>query len=380
MIPLSKVYIFGEPSNKITRKTHRPRFHPEESAGKTEENQRNSFLLPSNIVTLHRKSCAPENQGETQPVLRNILMNKTYRHEDNLKQTVSELAKTASLDTMCHMHRSGKPLPAQSSIKKIIGLCRSVLFPGFFGSDDVNSYNLEYTIGIKCEQLYAVLSDQIIAGLTLEKGCDGELDYCGLEKAAEDLAQAFIAMLPEMRRILHTDVCATYHGDPAAVSTKEVIYCYPGIRAIANYRIAHALLRLGVPVIPRMISEMAHSETGIDIHPGATIGEHFSIDHGTGVVIGATAIIGNNVKLYQGVTLGAKSFDYDENNHPIKGMPRHPIIGNNVVIYSNTSVLGRITIGDNAVIGGNIWVTEDVAENEKLVQAKADNILRFKQE
>ena len=193
-------------------------------------------------------------------------------------------------------------------------------------------------------------------------------------------AAQFIEMLPEMRRVLHTDVHATYCGDPAAVSTEEVIFCYPGLKAIINYRIAHALLTLGVPIIPRMISEIAHSETGIDIHPGATIGEHFSIDHGTGVVIGATAIIGNNVKLYQGVTLGAKSFDYDEDNNPIKGIPRHPIIGDNVVIYSNTSVLGRIHIGNNAIIGGNIWVTDDVADNEKLTQAKADNILRLKQD
>ena len=134
----------------------------------------------------------------------------------------------------------------------------------------------------------------------------------------------------------------------------------------------------GVPVIPRMISEMAHSETGIDIHPGATIGKYFAIDHGTGVVIGATAIIGENVKIYQGVTLGAKSFTLDENNNPVKGIPRHPIIGDNVVIYSNATILGRITIGSNAVIGGNIWVTTDVAEGEKLIQAKANNILRIK--
>lgn len=178
---------------------------------------------------------------------------------------------------------------------------------------------------------------------------------------------------------IFTDVNATYLGDPAAISTDEVIYCYPAIRAISNYRIAHELVKLEVPIIPRMISEQAHSETGIDIHPAATIGEGFTIDHGTGIVVGATAIIGNNVKLYQGVTLGAKSFDTDADGNPIKGIPRHPIIGDNVVIYSNASILGRINIGANAVIGGNIWVTEDVAEGEKLVQAKANNFLRFKQ-
>ena len=233
---------------------------------------------------------------------------------------------------------------------------------------------------LRCERLYSLLCNQIAAGLALKEcNCKG-IDHNAIAKNADDIAMDFISRLPEIRRVLHTDVCAVYRGDPAAESREEVIYCYPAIKAISNYRIAHALLTLGVPVIPRMISEMAHSETGIDIHPGATIGEYFAIDHGTGVVIGATAIIGNNVKLYQGVTLGAKSFTYDENNNPVKGIPRHPIIGDNVVIYSNTSVLGRITIGNNAVIGGNIWVTEDVAENEKLVQAKANNILRFKQE
>lgn len=309
-----------------------------------------------------------------------ILMNKTYRHEDKLKAVTSVLASKTSLGTMCHLCRGGESLPAQPSIQEIIDLCRAVLFPGFYGNDDVNIYNLEYFIGINCGRLHSVLSEQIAAGLALDGCRNAAADYPTLERDAADIAARFIEMLPEMRRVLHTDVRATYCGDPAAVSTEEVIFCYPGIKAITNYRIAHALLTLGVPIIPRMISEMAHSETGIDIHPGATIGEHFSIDHGTGVVIGATAIIGNNVKLYQGVTLGAKSFDYDENNNPIKGIPRHPIIGDNVVIYSNTSVLGRIRIGNNAVIGGNIWVTDDVADNEKLTQAKADNILRLKQD
>lgn len=307
-------------------------------------------------------------------------MNKTYRHEDKLKATVAELSGSRSLYDLCHMRWNGEPLPSQPAIKEIIGLCREILFPGFFGNDDVNSYNLEYITGLRCERLYSLLCNQISAGLALKECNCKEIDHNAIATNADDIAMSFISRLPEIRRVLHTDVCAVYRGDPAAESREEVIYCYPAIKAISNYRIAHALLTLGVPVIPRMISEMAHSETGIDIHPGATIGEYFAIDHGTGVVIGATAIIGNNVKLYQGVTLGAKSFTYDENNNPVKGIPRHPVIGDNVVIYSNTSVLGRITIGNNAVIGGNIWVTEDVAENEKLVQAKANNILRFKQE
>ena len=306
-------------------------------------------------------------------------MNKTYQHEDRIKGTVNQLSSESSLCHMCRTRLDGEPLPSQDSIRKIVDLCRTILFPGFFGKDEINTYNLEYVIGLKCEKLNTLLINQIIAGLALGKEIE-DIHPEELKKQAVDMAADFIQYLPEMRRILHTDVCALYRGDPAAESREEVIYCYPAIRAIVNYRIAHELLVLGVPVIPRMISEMAHSETGIDIHPGATIGEYFAIDHGTGVVIGATAIIGNNVKLYQGVTLGAKSFSYDENNNPIKGIPRHPIIGDNVIIYSNTSVLGRIHIGKNAIIGGNIWITEDVAEGEKLTQARANNILRHKQD
>ena len=307
-------------------------------------------------------------------------MNKTYRNEDNLKQAVEMLADRQSISNMCHMRLCGEPLPSQQAVRSIIDLTRMILFPGFFGSEGVNSYNLEYVIGIRCEELNNILTNQITAALALQKGCGEAIDLPRLEKKAADISMRLIGQLPEMRRVLHTDVSAIYRGDPAAASHEEVIYCYPSIRAITNYRIAHALHVMGVPVLPRMISEMAHSETGIDIHPGATIGEYFAIDHGIGVVIGATAIIGKNVKIYQGVTLGAKSFDCDPDGNPIKGIDRHPIIGDDVVIYSNASILGRITIGNGAVIGGNIWVTEDIAPGEKLIQAKANNILRFKQD
>ena len=304
--------------------------------------------------------------------------NLTYKNEEQMKATVRALANSESLCRMCHLRLSKEPLPQQNIIAEIITLARSLLFPGFFSDCDVNSFNLEFMIGMQCEKLKAALENQILAGFMLSAGCSTDSDTDYLRQKSEAMAADFIEQLPELRRTLHTDVQAMYLGDPAAVSYEEVIYCYPAIKAIINHRIAHQLFTQGVPVIPRMISEMAHSETGIDIHPGATIGKHFAIDHGTGVVIGATSIIGNNVKIYQGVTLGAKSFDLDENNNPIKGIPRHPIIGNNVIIYSNATILGRITIGDNAVIGGNIWVTTDVAEGEKLVQAKANNILRIK--
>ena len=177
---------------------------------------------------------------------------------------------------------------------------------------------------------------------------------------------ALIGRLPEVRRILATDVEAAYLGDPAAQNYGEVISCYPVIRALTCYRLAHELHKVGVPLIPRIITELAHSETGIDIHPGAEIGSHFTIDHGTGTVIGETCIIGSHVKLYQGVTLGAKSFPLDEEGNPIKDIPRHPILCDDVVVYSNATILGRVKIGRGATIGANVWVTHDVEEGATL--------------
>lgn len=303
---------------------------------------------------------------------------ENFRHEEVLKRATKALSSQDGNKNMCHLRRHGEPLPSQSQISQFVDICRSVLFPGFFGIDSVNTANIEYVVGVECEKLMELLETQAQAGLLLDVKCGETADMAQIARKAHGVAMDFVDSLPEMKRMLQTDIEAMYLGDPAAVSREEVVYCYPALKAITNYRIAHRLLQLGVPVIPRIITELAHSETGIDIHPGAEIGEYFAIDHGTGVVIGATAIIGNHVKLYQGVTLGAKSFDLDENNNPIKGIPRHPIIGDNVVIYSNASILGRISIGKNAVIGGNLWVTVDVAEGEKLVQAKANNILRFK--
>lgn len=295
----------------------------------------------------------------------------TYQEEGKLKAAVESLACKEGLQRMCHMRMGCEPLPSEIMISELISVCRSLLFPGFFGGADVNGYNLEYTIGLQCERLKAILENQIVAGFLVGKDNVEETYLAEIKQKSEIISIEFISRLPELRRILHTDVTAIYKGDPAATSTQEVIYCYPCIKAIINYRIAHELLVEGVPVIPRMITESAHSETGIDIHPGATIGEYFAIDHGTGVVIGETAIIGKNVKIYQGVTLGARSFPTDENDNLIKGIPRHPIIGDNVVIYSNATILGRIKVGDNAVVGGNIWVTADVAPGERLIQAKS---------
>ena len=315
-----------------------------------------------------------------------------------MEQTVAELSESSSLRGLFHKHKDGEPYPSGNVLSEIVDLCRAIIFPGFYGNSTLNSQTLRYHIGMNVERLYTLLWQQIQAGLCFCKEEEGsrvqEFKSSGVQEfkssrvqeckssrvqeceeklsttKAQELAAAFIAKLPQLRSILATDVEAAYNGDPAAESYGEIISCYPVIKAVTNYRIAHELLLLGVPLIPRIITEMAHSETGIDIHPGATIGSHFTIDHGTGVVIGATCIIGNNVKLYQGVTLGAKSFPLDEKGNPIKGIPRHPILEDDVIIYSNATILGRITLAKGTVVGGNLWVTESTQPGEQLVQAK----------
>jgi len=249
-------------------------------------------------------------------------------------------------------------------LEEIVELSRTILFPGYFGKSSVNMRTIRYHIGVNVERMHKLLTEQVMAGLCFS--CpDAEGNNTACHVKSSDIAAKVIARLPEIRRILSTDVEAAYNGDPAAESFGEIISCYPVIKALTNYRLAHELYVLGVPLIPRILTEMAHSETGIDIHPGAQIGHHFTIDHGTGVVIGATCVIGNNVKLYQGVTLGAKSFPLDEDGNPIKGILRHPIIEDNVVVYSNATILGRVTIGEGCIVGANIWVTEDMEPKSK---------------
>ena len=287
-----------------------------------------------------------------------------------LAQTVTELSEDSSLKGLFHEHQDGDPLPSGKVLHEIIELCRAILFPGFYGKSTVNHHTITYHIGVNIERLYNLLTEQIHAGLCFDAKETGDCACDTKREKAIDLAGQFISRLPALREVLATDVEAAYNGDPAAESYGEIISCYPIIKALSNYRIAHELLLLGVPLIPRIITEMAHSETGIDIHPAARIGHHFTIDHGTGVVIGATCIIGNHVKLYQGVTLGAKRFPLDDDGHPIKGIPRHPILEDDVIVYSNATILGRITVGRGATVGGNIWVTEDVPAGARLVQKK----------
>lgn len=286
-----------------------------------------------------------------------------------LLDTIKKLSDIESFRDVCHQQSHDHPMPSVDVLNEIVQLIRSILFPGYFGNASVNSKSMLFHIGVNVEKLQFLLTNQIKAGLCFYSVADQPV-CSSIDIEAREKANQFISQLPVIRKKLHTDVIAAYNGDPAAKSFGEVIFCYPSIRAISNYRIANALLNLGVPLIPRIITEMAHSETGIDIHPGAKIGDFFTIDHGTGVVIGETAIIGNNVKMYQGVTLGAKSFPLDENGNPIKGIQRHPRIGNNVIIYSNSTILGTIKVGDGAVIGGNIWVDTDVPPGAKIVQKK----------
>ena len=287
-----------------------------------------------------------------------------------LTRAVDQLSQVESYKGLLHSHAEGVPLPSPEMLREVVQLVRAILFPGYSGSFAVNEQTMPYHIGVAVESLFDKLTLQVLTGLCFS-GQDSPDDMVAKRDQAAAIAADFISQLPELRRLLATDVEAAYNGDPAAHSVGEVICCYPAIRAITNYRIAHSLLTLHVPLVPRIITEMAHSETGIDIHPGAQIGSHFTIDHGTGVVIGETCIIGNNVKLYQGVTLGAKSFPLDANGKPIKDIPRHPILQDDVIVYANSTILGRITIGKGATVGGNIWVTEDVPAGAKIVQSKA---------
>ena len=282
-----------------------------------------------------------------------------------LTQTVEQLSDADSLKDLFHLNQDGNPLPSGKLLEEIIDLSRAIIFPGYYGKSKINKHTIKYHTGLAVEKLSKLLEDQILAGLCFSCPHSGKGENTPCRLKARHLAFQLIAKLPEIRHTLATDVEAAFLGDPAADNRGEIISCYPVIKALTNYRIAHELHQLGVPLIPRIISEMAHSETGIDIHPAATIGHHFTIDHGTGVVIGATCVIGNNVKLYQGVTLGAKSFPLDADGNPIKGIPRHPILEDDVVVYSNATILGRITIGRGSVVGANIWVTESMQPNSK---------------
>lgn len=288
------------------------------------------------------------------------------KKRERFVNVVNQLCCPGSYGPVVNLHTKSAPMPSRDELEKIMILLKAVIFPGFFMESDINAANISYYTGSKLDKVMIMMREQIKRGLCYE--CQGESgrECADCDVISEDMAFKFLEMLPEIRRMLALDVEAAYEGDPAAIDPGETIFCYPGVMMMTSYRIAHALYHLGVPLIPRIITEMAHSETGIDIHPRAHIGEKFFMDHGTGIVIGGTSIIGNNVKIYQGVTLGAKSFPKDEDGNPVKGIDRHPIVEDNVVIYSNATILGRVTIGKGAVIGGNTWTMKDVPAGARI--------------
>ncbi|MDR1381111.1 MAG: serine acetyltransferase [Tannerella sp.] len=287
---------------------------------------------------------------------------------DIIRKNIESLTGLDPIEYKYVPRREGQSLPNMTRLKEIISILKDVFFPGFY-SEAATGVDMRQYLGEQMEQLNMLLTEQIRNGLHFFS--DQASDVSDADAAA-GLSLLFIDKIPEIKHLLCTDVQAMYDNDPAAKSPGEVIICYPSILAMIHYRVAHELLLLGIPVLPRIITELAHSATGIDIHPGARIGEYFSIDHGTGVVIGETVIIGNHVNLYKGVTLGAKNFVLDECGIPMN-LPRHPIIEDNVVIYSNATVLGRITIGHDSVIGGNVWLTNSVPPHSRVVQHKADS-------
>lgn len=295
----------------------------------------------------------------------------TLTNEDFDISGIVQALRDVRLTSLEHRHRKNKPpkLPSRKALQSVVDGLSAALFPNRLGAPGLKDEGIDYYVGFTLDTALRELNTQI--QLELRYSADTGHDKTPSVEAALNKARAFAKTLPKIRQLIDTDLNAAFEGDPAARSLDEVLVCYPGITAIIHYRLAHELHTLGLPLIARIISELAHSATGIDIHPGATIGEGFFIDHGTGVVIGETAVIGNHVRLYQAVTLGAKRFPTDEHGHLIKGSARHPILEDDVVIYAGATVLGRITIGARSVIGGNVWLTRSVPSDSQITQAQS---------
>lgn len=296
-----------------------------------------------------------------------------------LKKSLPELTEriVATYSEVAKIHHLGHcPLPSYEAVVAAVEDLKEVLYPGYRRRDRLHLANVAYHVGDLIDRLHDRLTTQIARacchGAGKNVSCDAQQRY-DFEALGQAKAMAFLEQLPELRRVLALDVQAAYDGDPACKSLDEVIFCYPGLEAVTVYRLAHQLHELDVPLIPRMMTEQAHSKTGIDIHPGAKIGQHFFIDHGTGVVIGETCEIGDRVKLYQGVTLGALSFPTDAEGNLVRGKKRHPTIEDRVVIYANATILGGNTvIGHDAVIGSSAWITRSVASNTTVIPEKPE--------
>jgi serine O-acetyltransferase len=279
-----------------------------------------------------------------------------------LKEVLPEITEAivATYTECSHInHLAHRPLPSRDAVVDIIGDLLEILYPGFGRRQNLHMGNVEYHIGNLIDGLHDKITQQITRAMRHE--CDAQSAQVDYEPLAQQKTIELLRKLPEMRSLLDNDVESAFLGDPAAKSHHEIIFCYPGLEAVTIYRIAHELLLQSVPIIPRMMTEYAHSKTGIDIHPGARIGAGFFIDHGTGVVIGETCDIGRNVKLYQGVTLGALSFPRDAAGNIIRGMKRHPTLEDDVVVYANATILGGDTVvGHHAVVGSSVWLTHSV--------------------
>jgi serine O-acetyltransferase len=312
------------------------------------------------------------NNAVSIPELCDHIQVTTCSQHEKVPKVVTELLSSWSTKE-CYEHISPVSIPSQEKIIEIVEQARRILFPGYFSHTKLHASNLEYYIGKKTTDLYDKVAEQIV--MAIRHDCRRNERLCtNCEAQSHKMALAFIESLPRVAAMLATDIRAALRGDPATKSPDEVIFCYPGLRATFIFRLAHELYLLEVPIIPRIMAEYAHSLTGIDIHPGATIGSSFFIDHGTGVVIGETTIIGDNVRIYQGVTLGALSLPRNAGEE-MRNKKRHPTIEDNVIIYANTTILGGETIiGEGSIIGGNIWLTESVATGTKVLLKRPELI------
>jgi len=292
-------------------------------------------------------------------------------HQNNwgIDALVAEL-RDLRLQSLENRQRREHPpkLPSSKVLSSVVDNLAAVLFPNRLGLPDINDEGIDFFVGHTLDSVLRQLNQQI--GLELQFIAQQQGLNQDTKNRSSQITRDFAAQLPRIRLLIDSDIQAAYEGDPAASSADEVLVCYPGITAVIHHRIAHQLYRLGAPLVARVIAEVAHSKTGIDIHPGAQIAERFFIDHGTGVVIGETTIIGKHVRVYQAVTLGAKRFEKDENGILVKGNARHPIVEDEVVIYAGATILGRITIGYGSTIGGNVWLTHSIPPGSQVSQAQ----------
>ncbi len=295
-----------------------------------------------------------------------------YRKE--LPQVVEKIINNCN-EQQCNRHVDFEPIPSKESVIRIIDKFFEIIYPGYFNPEKLDPINLDFHIGQSVTQLYSILSEQIIS--TIRHDCHRHNLTCQeCNEKGYEITLKVLDKIPDIRDVLSLDVQAVYDGDPAAKSYDEIIFSYPGIYATTIYRIANVLYEFDVPMLPRIMTEHAHSKTGIDIHPGAKIGEKFVIDHGTGIVIGETTTIGKNVRIYQGVTLGALSLPKDAGDQ-LRGKKRHPDIEDDVIIYSGTTILGgNTTIGKRSVIGGNIWLTDSVPPDTHVLMEKPQLIFK----